>query len=166
MKDRQKEAAYAARTIRTFLDGGGRDHDWDDFTSCSLRDADLDRLRRRAGAVDLPLGQEERAALLALADEADRLAVSNIEPRKERRSLGWWTRLLLFASMGFAIAIAFKKSDALVLVWLVYASGAAFLGSAFLMIVAIERWPRNGSLTTKVGHLKSPAASAPPCPSP
>ena len=96
MKDRQKEAAYAARTIRTFLDGGGRDHDWDGFTSCSLRDAELDRIRRRAGAVDLPLGQEERAALLAMAEEADRLAVSNVEPRRERPRLSWWQPLPLW----------------------------------------------------------------------
>jgi hypothetical protein len=77
MKGRQEEAEYAARTIRAFLDGSARDWDWDDFTSCRLRDGEVDRLRRRAGLFELPVGADDRKELLALALEADRLASTN-----------------------------------------------------------------------------------------
>lgn len=77
MEGRQQEAAYAARTIRTFLDGTCGDYDWDDFTSCSLHDLDVDRIRRAAGNVDLPVDDEGQTILLSLADEADRLAAPN-----------------------------------------------------------------------------------------
>lgn len=77
MKGRQQEAVYAARTIRTFLDGTCGDYDWDDFTSCSLRDRDVDRIRRATGNVDLPVDDDGQTILLSLADEADRLAVPN-----------------------------------------------------------------------------------------
>jgi hypothetical protein len=69
-----EDAAYAARQIRAFLDGDGGDWDWDDFTSCSLGDPAADRIRRRAAAVDLPVGSEERSTLLGLAAEAEALA--------------------------------------------------------------------------------------------
>lgn len=74
MKSRQEEAAYAARTIRAFLNGSGGDWDWDGFTSCSLRNAEVDNLRRRAARVELPVDDDAQEELLALADEADRLA--------------------------------------------------------------------------------------------
>ena len=73
-KQQRDEAAYAVQTIRDFLGGAGGAWDWDDFTSCSLRDPQLDSIRKRAGAVDLPVGPEERAMLQALANEAERLA--------------------------------------------------------------------------------------------
>jgi hypothetical protein len=69
-----QDAAYVARTIRAFLEGSGAKWDWDDFTSCSLGDPQLDSIRKRAGAVDLPVGGEERATLEKLAEEAERLA--------------------------------------------------------------------------------------------
>lgn len=68
---RQQEAAYAAQAIRTFLDGSCGDRDWDNFTSCSLRNAEVDSIRRRALDVPLPVGPDEDKALAALADEAD-----------------------------------------------------------------------------------------------
>jgi hypothetical protein len=75
LRERQRQdAAYADQTIRAFLDGAGGAHDWDAFTSCSLRDPQVDTIRKRAGAVDLPVGPEERATLEVLADEAARLA--------------------------------------------------------------------------------------------
>ena len=70
----RKEAAYAVQTIRAFLDGTGGAHDWDDFTSCSLRDPQLNRIRKLARAVELPVGREERAELEVLAEQAERLA--------------------------------------------------------------------------------------------
>ena len=75
-KEQRDEAAYTVKTIRAFIDGTGGAWDWDDFTSCSLRDPELDRIRKLAGAVDLPVGREERAALEVLAQEAERLASS------------------------------------------------------------------------------------------
>lgn len=77
MNSRQQQAAYAERTIRAFLDGSCGDYDWDNFTSCSLRDQDVDYIRRRAGDIDLPVDDEGQASLLSLADEADRFATSN-----------------------------------------------------------------------------------------
>ncbi len=69
-----EDASKVAESIRSFLEGTGGDWDWDDFTSCSLRDWKLDNIRKRAGAVELPVGPEERAALEQLAEEAERLA--------------------------------------------------------------------------------------------
>jgi hypothetical protein len=74
MNGRKQQAAYAARTIRAFLDGSCGDHDWDDFTSCSLRDSEVDRIRRHARDVDVPVDHEGTAILLSLADKADRIA--------------------------------------------------------------------------------------------
>ncbi len=77
MKGREHEAIYAARTIRAFLNGSCGDRDWDDFTSCSLRDPKVDHIRRRVRDIKLPVSDEEQAELLKLADEADRLAARN-----------------------------------------------------------------------------------------
>jgi len=70
----QQDAAYAARVIRSFLDGASGDYDWDDFTSCSLSDPDADSIRLRAARVSLPGGDEEQRTLIALAEEAESLA--------------------------------------------------------------------------------------------
>ena len=72
IKHRQDDAAYVAETIRAFLDGSGGDWDWDDFTSCSLRDPRLDALRRCAALVALPIGPIERETLEGLAQKAER----------------------------------------------------------------------------------------------
>jgi hypothetical protein len=76
MTDQQQGASDVAQMIRAFLDGSGRDWDWDDFTSCPLANPKLDSIRRRAGAVELPVGDEGRIALEGLAAEAERLARS------------------------------------------------------------------------------------------
>jgi hypothetical protein len=73
MTVKQEDASKVAETIRAFLEGTGGDWDWDDFTSCSLRDQQLDSIRKRAGGVELPVGPDERAALERLAEEAERL---------------------------------------------------------------------------------------------
>ena len=70
----RKDARKVAETIRAFIEGTGREWDWDDFTSCSLRDPQLESIRKQAGAVQLPVGDEEQAALEQLAEEAERLA--------------------------------------------------------------------------------------------
>lgn len=77
MKTQQDKAAYAARIIRTFLDGTCGPYDWDDFTSWSLRDPLIDSIRLRASGVDLPVDADGERELLALADEADDIATVN-----------------------------------------------------------------------------------------
>jgi hypothetical protein len=74
MQGQQKKAAYAAHSIRTFLDGTCGPYDWDDFTSCPLGDPKVDSIRLRAIGVNLPVDADGERALLTLADEADRLA--------------------------------------------------------------------------------------------
>lgn len=68
------EEQYLIQTIRAFLDGSGGEWDWDDFTSCSLTDYRLDRIRKLAGAVVLPLGQEGRVKLEWLVKRAEGIA--------------------------------------------------------------------------------------------
>ena len=77
MKSQQETAAFAARTIRSFLEETCGPYDWDDFTSCSLHDPELDSIRRRASSVNLPVDTDGVRELLALADEADRLAMGS-----------------------------------------------------------------------------------------
>ena len=77
MKSHQETAAYAARTIRTFLDETCGPYDWDDFTPCSLHDPEVDSIRLRASSVNLPVDADGARELLALADEADRLATGS-----------------------------------------------------------------------------------------
>ena len=78
----RREASYALRSIREFIDGAGDDWDWDDFTSCPLRDRTLDGIRRRAAMVDLPPGPEEIAQLEALAVEVEAVARSSVPLRR------------------------------------------------------------------------------------
>lgn len=77
MKTQQDEAAYAASVIRTFLDETCSPYDWDDFTSCSFRDPRIDGIRLRAGDVYLPVDAHGQHELLALVDEADRIAAGS-----------------------------------------------------------------------------------------
>lgn len=73
-RKREKEMAYAIQSIRDFLQGDGGKWDWDDFTSCSLRNPDIDGIRKRALSVDLPLDDEGRTTLEELLQEAQMLA--------------------------------------------------------------------------------------------
>lgn len=76
MREDQREALSVAKTIRDFLDGSGGEWDWDDFISCPLRNAALERIRSKAAAVELPGGEDARLALDALAEEAEQLSRS------------------------------------------------------------------------------------------
>lgn len=76
MAKQRYNASYVVQTIRAFLDGSGGDRDWDDITSCPLRDPRLDDILRRASNVHLPCRREEVAELKALAVEVEQLARS------------------------------------------------------------------------------------------
>jgi hypothetical protein len=100
------ERIHVIETIRAFLRGDGRPWDWDDFTSCSLRDAELDRIRRCAEAVRLPLDGEGVTILQDLIVQAELLGgdgSATVKPwRLEAGMLAgllvggffyWWTYL-------------------------------------------------------------------------
>ena len=55
-----------ARYLSDFLDGSGGEWDWDDFTSIPILDLTLDRIRREAGAVPLPVSAQGEAQLRTL----------------------------------------------------------------------------------------------------
>ncbi|MBB4147029.1 hypothetical protein ACFSUK_34585 [Sphingobium scionense] len=67
----KNERQYTVEMISAFLAGTGGKWDWDDFTSCPLHDAQMESIRRRALAVDLPLDEEGAAVLRSLLAEAD-----------------------------------------------------------------------------------------------
>lgn len=70
-----EERAYAIRSLSEFISGSGNERDWDDFTSLSLKDPNLDSIRRRALAIQLPVGNEGEAALLKLPQEAEAVQI-------------------------------------------------------------------------------------------
>lgn len=72
------ERQYVVVMISAFLNGFGSRSDWDDFTSGPLRDAELDRIRRCAAAIELPLDAEGKAVLQELLGQAE--LVSEADP--------------------------------------------------------------------------------------
>ena len=68
-----------ARYLRCFLDDSGGEWDWDDFTSISIADPNLESIRQRAASVELPVSDEGRRTLLALLSEAEGRAASESE---------------------------------------------------------------------------------------
>ncbi|HEX7874743.1 MAG TPA: hypothetical protein VF475_17665 [Sphingobium sp.] len=86
-------------TIGGFLNGSAGKWDWDDFTSCSLRSAALDQIRRRAAAVELPLDEEGAATLKALLDEVEQFTGDDLtKPKPWRMKIG-----LIFGFLAGAI---------------------------------------------------------------
>ena len=69
-----KELKYTVKSLQDFLLDSGQKWDWDDFTSCPLRNVDLNSIRKRALSVELPLDDEGRAILENLLEEAQALA--------------------------------------------------------------------------------------------
>ena len=62
--------------LRSFIDGDGSAYDWDDFTSVLIADRQLEDIRRRADAVDLPVTEQGLTTLQVLLAEAERLSTS------------------------------------------------------------------------------------------
>lgn len=77
------ERQYAVDAIRAFLTGSGGARAWDDFTSGALRDAELNRIRLAARAVDLPLDADGEAMLRALLAQAE-LAGDDADPARPK----------------------------------------------------------------------------------
>ncbi|HEY1124257.1 MAG TPA: hypothetical protein VGE65_01380 [Sphingobium sp.] len=72
------EADYVIETITAFLKGSSGPWDWRRFTLSPLRDAELERIRRCAAAVELPLDTEGRAVLQDLLEQAE--LVGDVDP--------------------------------------------------------------------------------------
>jgi hypothetical protein len=118
--DRRGERGYVIAAISSFLDGSARRRDWDDFTSRPLRDAELDRIRLCAAAVDLPLDGEGVATLRALIDQAELVPGDDPEGREPWRvEIGMIAGLLAGA----------------VLWWVNYLPGAGFFHNLHLIVV-------------------------------
>jgi|GEM_PF-3518433 len=116
----QDERQYVVDTIRAFLTGTGGPRDWGDFTSSTLRDAEMDRIRQCAAAVDLPLDAEGAATLRALLVQADLVSVGDPEgPRAWPLEAG-----LIVGFMAGAI-----------LWWIAYLPGASLFHNLHLLIV-------------------------------
>lgn len=97
MRDERK---YVVETIGAFLSGSTGKWDWDDFTSISLRNAELNSIRLRAAALDLPLDGDGEAILMALRDEAELLTDADIaRPSPWRMATGVACGLLVGAAL-------------------------------------------------------------------
>src|SRR5215208_6305748 len=59
--------------LRNFLDGGGGDWDWDDFTSIPITDPTLEGIRQEAADVELPPDDEGLARLRSLLERVRQL---------------------------------------------------------------------------------------------
>jgi hypothetical protein len=70
---KKREAGEVASYLRNFINGGGGEWDWDDFTSVPIADPRLEDIRRRAGAVELPATDDGVAVLRGLLAEVERL---------------------------------------------------------------------------------------------
>jgi hypothetical protein len=71
------ECQYTVKSLGDFLTGGGGAWDWDAFTSTSSRWPELERIRRAALAVDLPVDDDGRRVLEALLEDAKRFCADN-----------------------------------------------------------------------------------------
>lgn len=67
-------ALEVATYLRNFIEGRGGSWDWDDFISVPIGDPQLEDIRFRAAAIDLPVTDEGLAVLQKLLVEADKLA--------------------------------------------------------------------------------------------
>jgi len=76
---RSRAKLYApdvASYLRNFIDGKGGAYDWDDFTSVPIADKQLEDIRCKAAAVDLPVTEQGFTTLRVLLAEAERLSTS------------------------------------------------------------------------------------------
>jgi hypothetical protein len=114
------ERQYVVGIITAFLNGSRGRRDWDDFTSSSLRDVELDRIRRCAGAVELPIDAKGKATLQELLEQAE--LVSGDDPTRPKpwpMEAGMFVGLLVGA----------------LLWWATYLPGAGLFSNLHLLIL-------------------------------
>jgi hypothetical protein len=68
----KRTATEVATYLRNFVNGGGGEWDWDDFISVPIANAELEDIRRRAAAIELPPTDEGVATLRKLLEEVER----------------------------------------------------------------------------------------------
>ncbi|MBT2185847.1 hypothetical protein [Sphingobium nicotianae] len=97
------ERQYVIVMITAFLNGFGSRTDWDDFTSGPLRDAELNRIRQCALAIELPLDADGRAVLKELLAQAELVPHAEPEgPKPWRLEIGLLAGLLVGAALWWA----------------------------------------------------------------
>jgi hypothetical protein len=69
----KRSADEVADYLRNFIEGLGGEWDWDDFTSVPIADPQLEGIRRRAAAVDLPVTEQGSTTLRGLLAEVEQL---------------------------------------------------------------------------------------------
>lgn len=114
------ERQYVIDILTAFLAGSGGARAWDDFTSSSLRDVELDRIRRCAAVVELPLDASGKATLQALLLQAE--LVNGDDPARPKL---WPIEAGMLA--GLAVGA--------VLWWYRYLSGGGIFQNLHLLIV-------------------------------
>ena len=67
--------------VQDFLNGGGGEWDWDDFTSIRITDPMLDDIRAEAAQIELPLTDESEVELSQLLERARAIAAASVETR-------------------------------------------------------------------------------------
>jgi hypothetical protein len=75
----RRSAAEVAAYLRNFLEGGGGEWDWDDFTSVPIANPKLDAIRRRAAILDTDSSEDATIQLRQLLSEAESLAAAEGE---------------------------------------------------------------------------------------
>lgn len=131
---KQRDAIYVARTIRAFLDDSGSDWDWDDFTSCSMRDPQLDDIRKRAAAVELPVDPEGCTILEGLAKEAEQLRFGVSGVSAPNAVAGMINRLLSILLVCLAAFIAWISAYS---IYAAMAFGLGWLPGVPIMMVGL-----------------------------
>ncbi|CAN5361328.1 hypothetical protein BH10PSE12_BH10PSE12_27450 [soil metagenome] len=116
----QDERQYVFDTIGAFLSGSSGRWDWDNFTSCSLMSPELDKIRHRAAALELPLDAESMSILKALLDEVEQFTGDDLlKPKPWRMEVGLYC--------GFAIGA--------VLWWFSFVSGGGLFQNLQIIVV-------------------------------
>jgi hypothetical protein len=79
-------ASEVATYLRNFIEGGGDEWDWDDFTSVPIANPSLESIRLRATKVELPVSHEGMRVLQELLSEAEALASHEASEASHRPS--------------------------------------------------------------------------------
>jgi hypothetical protein len=116
------ERQYVVGVITAFLDGTAGPWDWRAFITGALHDAELDRIRQCAAAVDLPLDAEGRAILRDLIDQAE--LVDGDDPERPK---AWRMEAGMLAGLGVGA----------VLWWINYLPGASLFANLHLLLAPI-----------------------------